>query len=105
MRQHKSSVQHLHQQEKGCGRSANVTRQYLSVNNNAARHTVADIDSNRTCRSDLPYNLRSRECDRLREDFRQLVMPLRSRPTPTGAKAGALRARTYIAPKSMSPHL
>ncbi|GBP58077.1 hypothetical protein EVAR_39794_1 [Eumeta japonica] len=52
------------------------------------RHTVGDIDSRRTSGSDPLANLRSRECDRRREYLRQSVMPLRSRPTPTGANGG-----------------
>ncbi|GBP27756.1 hypothetical protein EVAR_82805_1 [Eumeta japonica] len=89
--------------------------------------TVADTHSGRTCGSDAPDNLSSRECDRFREYLRQLVMPSRSRPMPTGTNAGhparvsttehARRApdrpaykprtdlRTNIAPKPISPHL
>ncbi|GBP91292.1 hypothetical protein EVAR_96492_1 [Eumeta japonica] len=51
-------------------------------------HTVADTQGGRTCGSDAPDNLCSRECDRFREYLRQIVMPSRSRPTPTGANAG-----------------
>ncbi|GBO98678.1 hypothetical protein EVAR_103826_1 [Eumeta japonica] len=52
--------------------------------------TVADIHTRQTCDSDPPDNLHSRECDRIREYLRQLVMPSKSRPTPTGANAGRL---------------
>ncbi|GBP57182.1 hypothetical protein EVAR_37861_1 [Eumeta japonica] len=71
--------------------------------------TVADIDSRRTCGSDPPDNFRSRECDRLREYLRQLVMPLRQndtgpyetqwygcRPSSTDAECGRHCARTML---------
>ncbi|GBP84823.1 hypothetical protein EVAR_32722_1 [Eumeta japonica] len=51
-------------------------------------HTVADILSGRTCGPDALDNLGSYECDRYREHLRQLIMPSRSRPMPTGANAG-----------------
>ncbi|GBO99241.1 hypothetical protein EVAR_66949_1 [Eumeta japonica] len=51
-------------------------------------HTVADTFGGRTCGPDALDNLGSRECDRYREHLRQLIMPSRSRPMPTGANAG-----------------
>ncbi|GBP15495.1 hypothetical protein EVAR_9276_1 [Eumeta japonica] len=42
----------------------------------------------RTCVSEPPDNLLTRECYRIREYLRQLVMQSKSRPTPTGANAG-----------------
>ncbi|GBP37041.1 hypothetical protein EVAR_31039_1 [Eumeta japonica] len=41
-----------------------------------------------TYRFDAPDNLGFRECDQFREYLRKLVMPSRSRPTPTGSNAG-----------------
>ncbi|GBP88240.1 hypothetical protein EVAR_91192_1 [Eumeta japonica] len=51
-------------------------------------HTVADARCGRTCRPVALDNLGSREYDRYREHLRQLTMPSRSRPMPTGANAG-----------------
>ncbi|GBP21129.1 hypothetical protein EVAR_11160_1 [Eumeta japonica] len=79
MRQHKSSVPHLYPQKKECGKSANERQR---------THTVADTHSGQTYGSDALDNLNSRECDRFREYLRQIVMPSRSRPTPTRANAG-----------------
>ncbi|GBP21580.1 hypothetical protein EVAR_9765_1 [Eumeta japonica] len=53
-----------------------------------ASYTVADIFGGRTCGPDTPDNLGSREYDRYREYLRQLIIPSRSRPIPTGANAG-----------------
>ncbi|GBP08233.1 hypothetical protein EVAR_78729_1 [Eumeta japonica] len=73
----------------GTGRSILYSRESVYQANVALlRDTVADIDSRRTCGCDSPDNLRSRECDRRRKYFRQLVMPLRLRPKPTGANVG-----------------
>ncbi|GBP72334.1 RNA-directed DNA polymerase from mobile element jockey [Eumeta japonica] len=49
---------------------------------------LLDTQGRRTCGSDATDNLSSRECDRFRKYLRQLEMPSRSRPTPTGANAG-----------------
>ncbi|GBP50501.1 hypothetical protein EVAR_25198_1 [Eumeta japonica] len=52
------------------------------------QHTVGDTLNGRTCGPDALDNLGSRECDRYRENFRQLIMSSTSHPMPTGANAG-----------------
>ncbi|GBP86286.1 hypothetical protein EVAR_91690_1 [Eumeta japonica] len=66
-----------------CGRES-INQAHVSL----LHHTVANTHCGRTCRPIALDNLGSRECDRYREHLRQITMPSRSRPMPTGANAG-----------------
>ncbi|GBP66372.1 hypothetical protein EVAR_88482_1 [Eumeta japonica] len=52
------------------------------------RQHKSSVSHLRTCGSDALDNLGSRECDQFREYLRQLVMPSRSCPMPTGTNTG-----------------